>query len=657
MADVEDIEKPDTEEEEGSDEGEDSEESAPSKPAAVKGAKFLSETKNSFTWQTPEGTKITTLKAASPRTYMALSGKSPEEAAGSLLAAADEDDERAPAVMPQQLEIAGGDMPMGAPTDRDQDAAYVKQMLNKGLTPKEVEAALLAQKSPGGMTEDNINKQYQAAVGKPPATVAAPAPGPTAAPGDHGTPAAAPAAAQTAPNAGGAPAPAAVYNPAGNLVMQAAGGKDVVAGAGRQAADAPDTPQQDPQQNYMIVPSSGESNTSSGPTAEQQGAITDFSNYGSQAIEDTRRAQDAEQQLKMVEAGQKWMDLTDRYETTVMREQTAQADTEKMMASLHTDIIDRGKMGLNQNRLFGDGQTGNKIIAAISLALGGIGGAMAGRDFNVMGIIQKAIDRDIEVQKLNIGAKDTSISNKQTEIQRALEVAKDRRVADDVVTAQQLTATASYIDQLRQSPLYADPAKKKLLDDYALNIAHMRDSMIMSAQGQVHSKKKEEAGQLFKSPEQTDQERLQGNGQQLNMLDHIEALTKARDGIRTGKIPQWLRDMATKGGFQNPSTADFNNLIQTTMAGVIDRYAGARGWAQTELPNLRKLALDPAANPQAFSRQVQTLRGQIQADISSTEARLDKSPMVTRGYAHGKDYYEAARKSYPVNYFDKAAGK
>ena len=66
-------------------------------------------------------------------------------------------------------------------------------------------------------------------------------------------------------------------------------------------------------------------------------------------------------------------------------------------------LSDRGQEIANQKqdqgRLWNNTSTGNKVLAALSVALGGIGSGMTGKSNLALDAINKAIDRDIEAQK------------------------------------------------------------------------------------------------------------------------------------------------------------------------------------------------------------------------------------------------------------------
>lgn len=79
----------------------------------------------------------------------------------------------------------------------------------------------------------------------------------------------------------------------------------------------------------------------------------------------------------------------------------------------HKQLLDAVmKERVDPNRLFTNMGTGNKILAAISIGLSGIGAGLQGPGAKnmAMEVIQKSIDRDIEAQKAELGKKNTLLS-------------------------------------------------------------------------------------------------------------------------------------------------------------------------------------------------------------------------------------------------------
>lgn len=67
---------------------------------------------------------------------------------------------------------------------------------------------------------------------------------------------------------------------------------------------------------------------------------------------------------------------------------------------------------VDSSRLWNNMSTGNKVLAAVSVALSGIGAGMQGQPGKnvALEVIQKAIDRDIDAQKAELGKKQTLLS-------------------------------------------------------------------------------------------------------------------------------------------------------------------------------------------------------------------------------------------------------
>lgn len=57
---------------------------------------------------------------------------------------------------------------------------------------------------------------------------------------------------------------------------------------------------------------------------------------------------------------------------------------------------------IDPNRAWNDASTGNKILAAIGVIVGGIGSGLTGQPNQALAVINKQIDRDIEAQKANM---------------------------------------------------------------------------------------------------------------------------------------------------------------------------------------------------------------------------------------------------------------
>ncbi len=89
-----------------------------------------------------------------------------------------------------------------------------------------------------------------------------------------------------------------------------------------------------------------------------------------------------------------------------------------------------GRMKVNPNRYFENQSTGDKILQAVSIVLGGFGGALTKQGNMALAIIQNNIDRDIQAQKEEIAGKDKLIASKLNLFGRLREQFNDGLAAD-----------------------------------------------------------------------------------------------------------------------------------------------------------------------------------------------------------------------------------
>lgn len=106
----------------------------------------------------------------------------------------------------------------------------------------------------------------------------------------------------------------------------------------------------------------------------------------------------AELEDKVAQSQQKQMQMQTEFDSTFKSRMSDMDNISKQLASQ-----DFTTAKVESNRLWNEMGTGQKILAGLSIALGGYGGALTGKgDNRALDIINKAIDRDIEAQKFNI---------------------------------------------------------------------------------------------------------------------------------------------------------------------------------------------------------------------------------------------------------------
>lgn len=98
--------------------------------------------------------------------------------------------------------------------------------------------------------------------------------------------------------------------------------------------------------------------------------------------------------------------IMDDYVTDMQVRQAADKEQLDSIASENENLF-KGVMDskVDPNRIWSDQGTGNKLGAAIALIVGGIGAGMGHTSNQALEIMQKAIDRDVDAQKIDIGKK------------------------------------------------------------------------------------------------------------------------------------------------------------------------------------------------------------------------------------------------------------
>lgn len=110
--------------------------------------------------------------------------------------------------------------------------------------------------------------------------------------------------------------------------------------------------------------------------------------------------------------------LAAQAEQQAQKERDRQAAIDAQMQKVQTALTDYQSQKIDSQRFWHNSSTGTKILAALSIALGGIGqGLQAAGGVNApnqaLGIIKSIIDNDIEEQKFNIATKRESLDSER----------------------------------------------------------------------------------------------------------------------------------------------------------------------------------------------------------------------------------------------------
>lgn len=183
------------------------------------------------------------------------------------------------------------------------------------------------------------------------------------------------------------------------------------------------------------------------------------------------------------------------------------------------------------DHLWGDEGTGNRILAAVGLALGGFGQGFNGKQNPAVDIINKALDRDIEIQKANAAQKGKAADLKRNQFLRMKEIYGDDIAAANAVKAMKIEQTMNTI-QLIEARAASPEAKAKL-------------GQMNAELAKEHADKKAQLDQ-FKTTKVTEEKPIKGTplhaeqdatlGKNVNAVRQIDDLMAIKKAVNTGII-------------------------------------------------------------------------------------------------------------------------
>ena len=153
------------------------------------------------------------------------------------------------------------------------------------------------------------------------------------------------------------------------------------------------------------------------------------------------------------------------------KQKLEQADIAERQARLDGISADYSNMKIDSNKFWADKSTGDSIMIAISMALGGMA-QMGGATNDAFGWVTKAIDKDIEVQKANMAKAGDNVSQQRGLFSDVMKRTGDERLARLKTHEMALNAMKAQYDAISaqsKSPLIqANTDKDKAILDQAL---------------------------------------------------------------------------------------------------------------------------------------------------------------------------------------------
>jgi hypothetical protein len=314
------------------------------------------------------------------------------------------------------------------------------------------------------------------------------------------------------------------------------------------------------------------------------------------------------------------------------RIQEAQTRQDKKFEELSNFEIDGG-------RLFADGQTSNKIMAAIGLAMGAIGQGVTGKDFGVPKIIENAILRDIDVQKAQ-----ASKLGKEVELGRGMlsdlkGTVKDEALREEMAFAIGLEAVNKNIDKIIAGVKASDPAK-------AANLAEVRAQNAEKIMGIRTKANTVTSAEVVKDLAPKPKDPLASNNAAYDKYrtkeDSLKQLQELKDfsgKLGTGAVAGRWKELKSTFGFatgdEAKTMANLNRLraeYQKMISGLTVSVPEAASLLKI-LPNLYD-------NPEAFRAKLDEIESSVRQSFETDRQGLSAAYTLPEPAVRGKPKYE-----------------
>lgn len=299
------------------------------------------------------------------------------------------------------------------------------------------------------------------------------------------------------------------------------------------------------------------------------------------------------EQAAITEQGKLQADAAQQ-QASILHAQIAQAAKMAEDYKSHYDALDKERKALQQditdrhidpNHYLGSMDTGQKIATAISLALGGLGQGLAGGPNQAMEFLKSQIDKDIDMQKAEIGKKENLLSANLREFGNLKDASEMTRIMmNDTINTRLGEAAAK-----SQGPLAISRAKQLSAEIEAKEIAPRMEALAakkMIAQGEADAQKNPSMyPQLIARLEQTDPKKAQ---------ELRERLVPGVGLANTPKDATEVKDITVSATGARKSLADLRSILNSPNKSLdLDSRAKAQSIRQQLIGQLRVAILGP----------------------------------------------------------------
>ena len=280
-------------------------------------------------------------------------------------------------------------------------------------------------------------------------------------------------------------------------------------------------------------------------------------------------------------------------------------------------------MSIDSHRMFGDGITGSKIMAGIGLALGAFGQAGGGSN-QAMDAINKAIDRDVDIQKANINKVGKEYEMARGGLQDYLNTTKDMEASLTAEKARQLDLVSKQFQQIAAAN--PNPMIKAAATQRAADVAQQHMQLLGQLESHTTSKVQSATMPHYEAQVPGDNDKVNNN---IAVQAQTEKLMDLANSF-TGPIKGSMEMLKNRFGLQSADEKTFTQNVQAITDKIIHNIAGSRGMAPQEMSKLQQLGLNMRDNPEAFIAALKNIHdqaGQENATIAQANAENRRYPI------------------------------
>lgn len=140
--------------------------------------------------------------------------------------------------------------------------------------------------------------------------------------------------------------------------------------------------------------------------------------------------------------------MEEQQKDRAVKELARQKQVDKQMEKLNTAMTAFQEAKVDPKRMWTSASSGQKALMGISLALGALGSSYTGKDNKALGIIQKAIADDIQIQKAEIAKLGDTVTMKRNLLQDMRAMFDDERDAEDAAKIAMLDGAKIKLQQI-----------------------------------------------------------------------------------------------------------------------------------------------------------------------------------------------------------------